>query len=825
MPGLVLYKRRWDIASDDLFLPAAWGLGVHTAWLLGSLIVYRRTRSNPDNTCTNEAGLETYLIFTVVALFFEIAVELAIAWISLQGTVADDRPRRHMNKAVYAHSTLIILEVIAQILGFRLIWGSNPLACPSSTHTVLIVHLLVYISTAGLLLYGLIVLLLFLRSTPLNVDSIDHAAVWHSRLSWMFFSHRRKQNLGGDSGDGDVLADVARVFADFLRDAQTVPSDILVGIVLLRRKQKRDMVMGLHGEVNEDPNDPPCVNVAAGDERAVEHQPPHPRSRRGSTSSGWETAPVSPMRGTSDVKPTESLSSARQRIVSLPNLQIPTRPSSPPGSPQGLQQSRSQVLPVRRTELEAISDFYPYAMSIYGLPLYVFSNFGRGLFHLLCPCARTPPESAVAAVQTNTAPSFVACLPCFSSSQPKDIADQMLPHADIVHVSLRGGLFRSPFVVCFDHPRRTVVIAVRGTLSTADVLVDLNCDLTEIQLPGGLVAHTHSGMFRTARNLLSELTTTGALRRVLLDPASQYGNYSILTTGHSLGGGVAALLAFLLTDLFPAHSTTCIAYSPPGCMITAPAIPYFRRFCISVVMGLDVVPRLNRNTLETLKRAVDDEVRTCNVHKLKVLGGTFTGGTFTGGTGRADGGRGGGEVSGGRRGSAAVVPGGATSSSSSSASSSALARGAADPRWTVDLESQAGTRTEAAVIDDAIPRVPGLNHPKTYLPGRILYFRRAPHDASGSPSTTANVAVGGPSSSPTISAPLLTPGTGSGSWRRPRKRMYTPVWAAPAMFQEIVISANMARDHMPYHLKTLLDRVKEDGMGMEGDAVAGSVMC
>ncbi|KAI8586738.1 Alpha/Beta hydrolase protein, partial [Geranomyces variabilis] len=517
--------------------------------LLGSVVVYRRTNSNPDNTCVNERELETYLILTVVALAFEIAVELAIAWISLQGTVADDRPRRHMDKAVYAHSALIVLEVVTQAYGFRLIWGANPLTCPSSTHTTLIVHLLVYISTAGLILYGIIVLLLFLRSTPLNVDSIDHAAVWHSRLSWLFFSHRRKQNLGGDSGDGDILADVARVFAEFLRDAQTVPSDILVGIVLLRRKQKREMSMGMHGEVNEDPNDPPCVNDAGGVELTEDHQAPPPRSRH------------------------------------------------------------------------AISDFYQYAMSIYGLPLYMLNNFGRGLFHLLCPCTRTPPETAVAAVQTNTAPSFVACFFCFASSQPKEIADQMLPHADIVHVSLRGGLFRSPFVVCFDHPRRTIVIAVRGTLSTADVLVDLNCDLTEIQLPGGLTAHTHSGMFRTARNLLSELSTTGALRRVLLDPASQYATYSILTTGHSLGGGVASLLAFLLADLFPDHSTTCIAYSPPGCMITAPAIPHFRRFCTSVVMGLDVVPRLNRNTLETLKRAVDEEVRTCNVHKLKVLGG------------------------------------------------------------------------------------------------------------------------------------------------------------------------------------------------------------
>ncbi|KAJ3282593.1 hypothetical protein HK104_010820, partial [Borealophlyctis nickersoniae] len=45
--------------------------------------------------------------------------------------------------------------------------------------------------------------------------------------------------------DPDVLTDVARVFAEFSADAVTVPSDILVGLILLRRKQKQRRVEAL----------------------------------------------------------------------------------------------------------------------------------------------------------------------------------------------------------------------------------------------------------------------------------------------------------------------------------------------------------------------------------------------------------------------------------------------------------------------------------------------------------------------------------------------------------------------------------------------------
>ncbi|KAJ3020854.1 hypothetical protein HKX48_000084 [Thoreauomyces humboldtii] len=460
--------------------------------LVGAVLVFQQSHAKPDSTCTNEHGLKTYLMILVTALVLEIVVETVIAWISLQGTVANDAPRRHMDKAIYVHSVLMVAEMMAQIYGFHLMWGSNPVTCPSPSHTELIVHLLIYLGTAGLLLYVVLLLLLFLRSTPRNVDSIDYAAVWRSRLGMLFFSHSRKQNLKVKKArrtgitatdDPDVLTDVARVFAEFLEDAETVPSDILVGVILLRREQRRRR----------------ANIIMLASEQAV---------RATSTARDHQ----------------ERLASTSGPDSELHEISAQPHPLAPSASAVLIDTGSTPTLaqPVRHTDVRDVCYFYQYAESIYGMPLYMLSNFSRGCYHLCCPWSRVPPASAVAAIQRYSSESFIPCMPV----SPPLLADS-LPHADLLHLSLAGGLFRSPFVVCFDHPRQTIVIAVRGTLSTADILVDLNCDLTEIVVPetssgGRVTAFTHSGMYRTARNLKDELESTGVLRRAFDEGNAHY---------------------------------------------------------------------------------------------------------------------------------------------------------------------------------------------------------------------------------------------------------------------------------------------------------------
>lgn len=64
-----------------------------------------------------------------------------------------------------------------------------------------------------------------------------------------------------------------------------------------------------------------------------------------------------------------------------------------------------------------------------------------------------------------------------------------------------------------------------------------------------------------------------------------------MVTGHSLGGGVAALLALRLRRLIP--NTRCWAFAPPGGLISPGLSLRMRDWCTSVVVGRDMVPRLS----------------------------------------------------------------------------------------------------------------------------------------------------------------------------------------------------------------------------------------
>lgn len=186
--------------------------------------------------------------------------------------------------------------------------------------------------------------------------------------------------------------------------------------------------------------------------------------------------------------------------------------------------------------------------------------------------------------------------------------------------------------IAVDHSLKAIILTCRGTLGLSDVLVDLTCDYRSLSVEGGepdADYFVHSGMYLSALQLTAKQST---VHQTLVEALTKYPTYGLVMTGHSLGGGVAALLSIITS--MPASSfleenarrsrpfdhpavttpfvTSVASGLPPGRPIHSfvygvPAVTsidlakYCSGLITSVIQNADVVPCLSLGVLRDLK--------------------------------------------------------------------------------------------------------------------------------------------------------------------------------------------------------------------------------
>ncbi|XP_060797869.1 diacylglycerol lipase-alpha [Neoarius graeffei] len=559
MPGMVMFRRRWSVGSDDLVLPALFLFLLHCIWLVVLSVVLFGLPYGSDQSCSvtlvdHGRGYMGILISCLIC-------ESAIMWLSMRGSILYTQPREAVQYVLYIRLAILLVELVYAVVGIAwLVQYYQPCSDVTAKNLALgivVCNWLVIFSVCFTMMCTFdptgrtFVKLKATRRRQRNLTTYTlrhrleegQASSWSRRLRFFMCCTRAKDT------QSDAYSEVASLFAEFFRDLDIVPSDIIAGLVLLRQRQraKRSAILD---------------------------------------------------QGNNDI------------LAFLSGMPV-TR------STRYLDLKNSTEMAMYKE----VCYYMLFAMAAYGWPMYLLRNATCGVCRLLSSCtctsgSRSRLSQSVTVEEDN-------CCGCNVLAIRRQFLDRDLKQVQIVYTSCHDAVYETPFYVAVDHGKKKVVISIRGTLSPKDALTDLTGDSERLPVDEHHgVWLGHKGMVYSAeyikKKLEQEMILSQAFGRDLSKGTMHYG---LVIVGHSLGAGTAAILSFLLRPQYP--TLRCYAYSPPGGLLSEDAMEYSKEFVTSVVLGKDLVPRLGLSQLEGFRRHLLEVLQKSDKPKWRIIiGGT-----------------------------------------------------------------------------------------------------------------------------------------------------------------------------------------------------------
>ncbi|KAG7212746.1 hypothetical protein KM043_013011 [Ampulex compressa] len=570
MPGIVVFRRRWSVGSDDLVVPGAFLFILHLIWVIVLAVLLGILEWDRSVTCI--LLLWEYVLGYLALFVTSMLIEFSICLLATRGSILDTAARAPMQYILYIRLFLLLVETGWLCAGIT--WLTRYYqTCPVDQAKDVMLGLV--ISNWCVLASVMVTVwctydaagrswvkmkkyqrsmreaesrggrLHYKRSGSRNRNWRQRKVIrayqdsWDNRCRLLFCC------MGNSDRNRNSFADIARLLSDFFRDLDVVPSDVVAGLVLLRKFQKieRELIV---------------------------------KQRKNDTYEFLSGVPVTP----------------RTKFLSL-----------------------TEAGDLGHFQLAI--HYMHFALAAYGWPMFLV-NHSTGLCQLCTRlrCACFPcggHEDGATVVEDN-------CCQCNYAALRKMVD---VGEVEVIYATFHVDVGETPFFVALDYTKKKVVVSIRGTLSMKDVLTDLNAEGEVLPLsPPREDWLGHKGMVQAAEYIRKKLNEEGIIARALSKNTSRGTHqFGLTLVGHSLGAGTAAILAILLRQEYP--DLNCFSFAPPGGLLSMPAQQYSQEFITSVVVGKDVVPRIGLRQMESLradlinaiKRSVDPKWKTiaCSV--------------------------------------------------------------------------------------------------------------------------------------------------------------------------------------------------------------------
>ena len=469
------------------------------------------------------------------------------------------------------------------------------------------------------------------------------------------------------------FTDVARALADFLESRgvlNVVPSDIVVGLVVLQRLQRlrvysarlqflndqRTISQVESGIVMEDSDDE-GVAAAAATVASKKHMRAKSNIRKRTASSNTVSTMAMPSLPTN--RSYENLLMPLEAAVDPGVVDAPRRKMHHGEQQQPFfrfdecgrfhQEQRSLLSATDVSEvaiLEEAARYAKYALAIYTWVLYLYEHPFVGPTRLMtrstcgccCHCFRRegsqlPPISSPLSSMSlhgHTNP-FTNVINEDGRIDGDNICETHkaailltagIEEADLIYVQLKSSFADVPYCILIDNAWKSIIVSIRGTFSLEDCITDVLIEPECLEHLGnsfgfdGSRQYCHGGVLAAARNVHRDLDRHGLLNQLLLGESARYPGYSLRFCGHSLGAATATLVSYMLRPTFP--SLRCLNYSPPGCTFTWAMAVGCKEWCTSCVLDSDLVPRLSIDSMESMRDEVLELIGRIKVPKIEV---------------------------------------------------------------------------------------------------------------------------------------------------------------------------------------------------------------